>query len=246
MEEILKAVEISKIYNPLSNNPKIAIDNVSLSIKKGEFITFMGRSGSGKTTLLNVLSTIDDVTKGKIFINDMNTLEMSETDKAHFRREKIGFIFQDYNLLDTLTVKENIMLSHKLSKKEVNINDFNRIIKELELEDILENYPFQCSGGQLQRVAVARALVMQPEIIFADEPTGNLDGLRSKQLMQYLEKINKENNITIIMVTHDPLDAAYSSKMFYIEDGKIKKDLSKKDKSYDTYFSEIVRITMEL
>lgn len=153
---------------------------------------------------------------------------MSETERAHFRKENIGFIFQNFNLLDTLTVKENIILPLKLAGKIIDEEDFKQIIKDLEIDDLLDKYPFECSGGQSQRVAVARTLVMHPKIIFADEPTGNLDGVRSKQLMQYLEKVNREKNITVIMVTHDPLDAAYSSQMYYIEDGKIKDHLLKK------------------
>ena len=219
MEEIIKTEMLTKIYNPFSKNPKLA-----LSIKEGEFISFMGRSGSGKTTLLNILSTIDDLTKGKLFIYGKNIFEMSDSEKAHFRKENIGFIFQNFNLLDTLTIRENIQLPLKLAKKKVDQDDFDRIVS----------------------VAVARTLVMHPKIIFADEPTGNLDGVRSKQLMQYLEKVNQEDKITVIMVTHDPLDAAYSSQMYYIEDGKIKDHLMKNDDSFETYFSKIVKISMEL
>lgn len=246
MEEIIKTESLTKIYNPLSSNKKIAVDGISLSIKEGQFISIMGKSGSGKTTLLNVLSTIDDLTRGKLFIYGKNIFEMSESEKAVFRRENIGFIFQNYNLLDTLTVKENIILPLRLSKKTVNQNEFDKIINELDIEEVLNKYPFECSGGQLQRIAVARTLVINPKIIFADEPTGNLDGVRSKQLMQYLEKINKERNITVVMVTHDPLDAAYSSQMYYIEDGKIKNHLIKGDDIFDEYFSKIVKISMEL
>ena len=256
MEEIIKTEMLTKIYNPLSQNPKLALDQISLSIKEGEFITIMGKSGSGKTTLLNILSTIDDLTKGKLFIYGKNIFEMSDSEKAHFRKENIGFIFQNFNLLDTLTIRENIQLPLKLAKKKVDQDDFDRIVSELEINDILDKYPFECSGGQTQRVAVARTLVMhptiaralvsEPSIIVADEPTGNLDGVRSKQLMQYLEKVNQEDKITVIMVTHDPLDAAYSSQMYYIEDGKIKDHLMKNDDSFDTYFSKIVKISMEL
>ena len=192
------------------------------------------------------VKTIDDLTKGKLFIYGKNIYEMSETERAHFRKENIGFIFQNFNLLDTLTVKENIILPLKLAGKIIDEEDFKQIIKDLEIDDLLDKYPFECSGGQSQRVAVARTLVMHPKIIFADEPTGNLDGVRSKQLMQYLEKVNREKNITVIMVTHDPLDAAYSSQMYYIENGKIKDHLLKKDDSFDTYFNKIVKISMEL
>ena len=237
METIIKTESLTKIYNPLSLNPKLALDQVSLDVKEGEFIAIMGKSGSGKTTLLNILSTIDDLTKGKLFIYGKNIYEMSETERAHFR---------NFNLLDTLTVKENIILPLKLAGKIIDEEDFKQIIKDLEIDDLLDKYPFECSGGQSQRVAVARTLVMHPKIIFADEPTGNLDGVRSKQLMQYLEKVNREKNITVIMVTHDPLDAAYSSQMYYIEDGKIKDHLLKKDDSFDTYFNKIVKISMEL
>lgn len=245
MEEIMRTENLTKIYNPLSSNKKVAVDNISLSIKEGEFISIMGKSGSGKTTLLNVLSTIDELTKGKLFIYEKNIFEMSEKDKARFRKENIGFVFQNYNLLDTLTIQENIFLPLRLSKKEKNQEKINKIIKELEIDDILDTYPFECSGGQLQRATVARTLIVEPKIIFADEPTGNLDGVRSKQLMQYLEKINKEYKITIIMVTHDPLDASYSSQMYYIEDGKIKNHLKKEKYSFDEYFSQIVKISTE-
>lgn len=241
----MRTENLTKIYNPLSSNKKVAVDNISLSIKEGEFISIMGKSGSGKTTLLNVLSTIDELTKGKLFIYEKNIFEMSEKDKARFSKENIGFVFQNYNLLDTLTIQENIFLPLRLSKKEKNQEKINKIIKELEIDDILDTYPFECSGGQLQRATVARTLIVEPKIIFADEPTGNLDGVRSKQLMQYLEKINKEYKITIIMVTHDPLDASYSSQMYYIEDGKIKNHLKKEKYSFDEYFSQIVKISTE-
>lgn len=244
MEDIIKTERLTKIYDPASSHPLIAIDNLNLSIHEGEFVVFMGRSGSGKTTLLHLLSTIDELTKGKIYLYGQNVLAMTETEKANFRKEKIGFIFQDYNLLDTLTMKENILLPLKLAKKKIDKDDFHRIVKTLEIDDILDKYPFECSRGQGQRAAAARTFLNHPLIIFADEPTGNLDGVRSKQFMQYLKKVNHEDNITIIMVTHDPMDAAYSSQMYYIEDGKIKNHISKSHKSYDEYFSEIVEISM--
>ena len=191
MEEIIKTEMLTKIYNPLSQSPKLALDQISLSIKEGEFITIMGKSGSGKTTLLNILSTIDDLTKGKLFIYGKNIYEMSETERAHFRKENIGFIFQNFNLLDTLTIRENIQLPLKLAKKKIHQDDFDRIVGELEITDILDKYPFECSGGQTQRVAVARTLVMHPKIIFADEPTGNLDSKSAKSIISLLSKISK-------------------------------------------------------
>ena len=243
---MLEVKNLKKIYDELGPSPKIALDDLSFEIKNNEFVCIMGPSGSGKTTLVNILSTIDKATSGIVNISGASIVGMSGAVKAKFRKKKLGFIFQNYNLLDTLTVKENIVLPLRLSKVTVEQNKFERIVKELEIKEVLNKYPFECSGGQLQRVAVARTLIMNPKIIFADEPTGNLDGVRSKQLMQYLEKINKNRNITIVMVTHDPLDAAYSSQMYYIEDGKIKNHIIKGDDTFEEYFSKIVKISMEL
>ena len=246
MEEIIKTEMLTKIYNPLSQNPKLALDQISLSIKEGEFITIMGKSGSGKTTLLNILSTIDDLTKGKLFIYGKNIFEMSDSEKAHFRKENIGFIFQNFNLLDTLTIRENIQLPLKLAKKKVDQDDFDRIVSELEINDILDKYPFECSGGQTQRVAVARTLVMHPKIIFADEPTGNLDSLNARELMEYLVKINEEKHTTIIMVTHDSFVASYSKKVYYMKDGRLDLSIDRHTKSQDDYYKEIVKITTQM
>ena len=246
MEEIIKTEMLTKIYNPLSQNPKLALDQISLSIKEGEFITIMGKSGSGKTTLLNILSTIDDLTKGKLFIYGKNIFEMSDSEKAHFRKENIGFIFQNFNLLDTLTIRENIQLPLKLAKKKVDQDDFDRIVSELEITDILDKYPFECSGGQTQRVAVARTLVMHPKIIFADEPTGNLDSLNARELMEYLVKINEEKHTTIIMVTHDSFVASYSKKVYYMKDGHLDLSIDRNTKSQDDYYKEIVKVTTQM
>ncbi len=244
MKTIIKTEKLSKIYHPFSIREKVAVDQVSLDIKEGEFITIMGKSGSGKTTLLNVLSTIDDLTKGKLFILGHNIFEMSENEKAQFRKVTLGFIFQDYHLLDTLTIYENIILPLRLAKKEYHKEKIDKIINELEISDILDKYPVECSGGQLQRVAAARTLAVEPKIIFADEPTGNLDGVRARQFMQYLQKINLEYHITIIMVTHDPLMASYSSQMYYLEDGRIKEHIQKTD-DQDKYFHDIITISTE-
>ena len=214
METIIKTESLTKIYNPLSLNPKLALDQVSLDVKEGEFIAIMGKSGSGKTTLLNNLSTIDDLTKGKLFIYGKNIYEMSETERAHFRKENIGFIFQNFNLLDTLTVKENIILPLKLAGKIIDEEDFKQIIKDLEIDDLLDKYPFECSGGQSQRVAVARTLVMHPKIIFADEPTGNLDSKNSHKLMTFLSQLNQQET-TIVIVKHDSMIASYGKTMMY-------------------------------
>ena len=234
IHHVLSTSKFAKKLNRFFYNNPYTYDNINHYFEINDIITSVEKKN---------VKTIDDLTKGKLFIYGKNIYEMSETERAHFRKENIGFIFQNFNLLDTLTVKENIILPLKLAGKIIDEEDFKQIIKDLEIDDLLDKYPFECSGGQSQRVAVARTLVMHPKIIFADEPTGNLDGVRSKQLMQYLEKVNREKNIT---VTHDPLDAAYSSQMYYIEDGKIKDHLLKKDDSFDTYFNKIVKISMEL
>ena len=227
METIIKTESLTKIYNPLSLNPKLALDQVSLDVKEGEFIAIMGKSGSGKTTLLNILSTIDDLTKGKLFIYGKNIYEMSETERAHFRKENIGFIFQNFNLLDTLTVKENIILPLKLAGKIIDEEDFKQIIKDLEIDDLLDKYPFECSGGQSQRVAVARTLVMHPKIIFADEPTGALDSKSSHDLLECLKLVNDNGQATILMVTHDAFSASYAKEVYILNDGAIKCKLTK-------------------
>ena len=239
---------LKKVYNPYGVHPKVALNGLDFEVEKGDFICIMGASGSGKTTLVNILSTIDEATHGQILLNQKDLLLLSEKEKANLRKEEIGFIFQNYNLIESLTIKNNILFSLRLNKvdQKTQLEKLNELTKMLNIEEIIDKYPSQCSGGQQQRAAIARALINEPKIIFADEPTGNLDGVRSKQLMQYLEKVNREKNITVIMVTHDPLDAAYSSQMYYIEDGKIKDHLLKKDDSFDTYFNKIVKISMEL
>lgn len=239
---------LKKVYNPYGIHPKVALNGLDFEVEKGDFICIMGASGSGKTTLVNILSTIDEATGGQILLNQKDLLLLSEKEKANLRKEEIGFIFQNYNLIESLTIKNNILFSLRLNKvdQKTQLEKLNELTKMLNIEEIIDKYPSQCSGGQQQRAAIARALINEPKIIFADEPTGNLDGVRSKQLMQYLEKVNQEDKITVIMVTHDPLDAAYSSQMYYIEDGKIKDHLMKNDDSFDTYFSKIVKISMEL
>ena len=245
MDTFVKLENITKIYH-MGEVEIRAVDGIDFSIQKGEFVVIVGPSGAGKTTVLNILGGMDTASGGRITVDGQDITKYSERQLTGYRRDDIGFVFQFYNLIPVLTVKENIILPLKLAGKIIDEEDFKQIIKDLEIDDLLDKYPFECSGGQSQRVAVARTLVMHPKIIFADEPTGNLDGVRSKQLMQYLEKVNREKNITVIMVTHDPLDAAYSSQMYYIENGKIKDHLLKKDDSFDTYFNKIVKISMEL
>ena len=236
---------LKKVYNPYCVHPKVALNGLDFEVEKGDFICIMGASGSGKTTLVNILSTIDEATKGQILFNQKDLLLLSEKEKAKLRKEEIGFIFQNYNLIESLTIKNNILFSPRLNKvnQQTQLERLHELTKMLNIEEIIDKYPSQCSGGQQQRAAIARALINEPKIIFADEPTGNLDSLNARELMEYLVKINKEKHTTIIMVTHDPQIASYSSKLIYITDGKIVKELERKNMSQKDYFYEIMKIT---
>ena len=217
-----------------------ALKDTTFEIEKGELVCILGPSGAGKTTCLNILGGMDTLTNGKVIVDGVRIDKLKEKDLIKYRRNDIGFVFQFYNLIQNMNVLENVELATQLCKDSL---DPNLILNKVGLKMRKNNFPSQLSGGEQQRVAIARALASEAPVILADEPTGNLDGVRSKQLMQYLEKVNREKNIT---VTHDPLDAAYSSQMYYIEDGKIKDHLLKKDDSFDTYFNKIVKISMEL
>lgn len=245
---IIKTEKMKKIYQPYSPHPKIALDNISLTINKREFISIMGASGSGKTTLINILSSIDEATSGNVFLFGKNVMTLSDKQKANLRKKQIGFIFQENNLLNTLTIKDNILFTLKISKPDQKNfqNEFNQLVKSLEIEDILEKYPYECSGGQCQRTAIARALITKPDILFADEPTGNLDSIRARQLMNYLVNINKQYGITIVMVTHDCLVASYADQMYYVEDGKITNHILKNDDSFEKFYNHIAKIAMQL
>ena len=250
---IIEIENLKKVYNPYSAYPKVALNNLSLKVDEGDFVCIMGASGSGKTTLISIMSTIDDATNGKIIIGDKNIATMNENEKSKMRKNEIGFIFQNYNLIDSLRIKDNILFSLRLNKinKEEQIEKLNKLSKQLGIEEILDKYPSQCSGGQQQRVAIARALVarpliMEPKIIFADEPTGSLDSINAKELMVLFREINKMNNTTIVMVTHDSLVASYSSKLYYLEDGKISKCIEKENKKQEEYYKEIINITTKM
>ena len=245
---IIKTEKMKKLYQPYSPHPKIALDNISLTINKGEFISIMGASGSGKTTLINILSSIDEATSGNVFLFGKNVMTVSDKQKANLRKKQIGFIFQENNLLNTLTIKDNILFTLKISKPDQKNfqNEFNQLVKSLEIEDILEKYPYECSGGQCQRTAIARALITKPDILFADEPTGNLDSIRARQLMNYLVNINVQYGITIVMVTHDCLVASYADQMYYVEDGKITNHILKNDDSFEKFYNHIAKIAMQL
>lgn len=228
---ILEASNIVKIYGETSSEGATkALGGVNLSVNKGEFIAIMGPSGSGKTTLLNVLSGIDRPTSGEIMINGQEISKMKRDELALFRRRQLGFVFQEFNLLDSLTVKENIILPMVLEKKPAAEMDekVQNLAGLFEIESILHKYPYNISGGQQQRTAVSRALVNDPSIIFADEPTGNLDSKSSTAIMECFEKIVEELKATVLLVTHDVFAASYCQKVVFIKDGLIHSYIVKK------------------
>lgn len=229
--EVLKAKNLIKIYggeNGLESTK--ALNRISFSIEKGEFVGIMGPSGSGKTTLLNILSGIDKGTSGSVYINENKIMEMDKNEIALFRRREMGFIFQDFNLLDSLTLKENIMLPMILDKKSpADMEEKSEHLMQLfDIHRIANKYPYNISGGQKQRVAVSRALVNDPSIVFADEPTGNLDSKSSKNIMECFEKMNKELGATILVVTHDVFAASFCNRVIFIKDGKLHSEIVKK------------------
>ena len=243
LETILKVDQIQKYYGNKDNITK-AIDGISFEVEEGEFIGIMGASGSGKTTLLNCIATIDNVSSGHIYLNKRDITEIKEKGIAKFRRENLGFIFQDFNLLDTLTIEENIALIltiNKIPEKEIARKTIE-IAKKLGIEDILNKYPYQVSGGQKQRCASARAIVNSPKIILADEPTGALDSKSARQLLEIMEEMNKKMKATILMVTHDPLSASYCSKILFLKDGKIFNKIERGEKERKQFYNEILDV----
>ncbi len=243
MEKVLEVKNIEKYYGNKSNLTK-AINNISFNIEKGEFVGIMGASGSGKTTLLNCIATIDKVTAGKILINnqDITTLKGNKLNK--FRREELGFIFQDFNLLDTLTAYENIALAltiQKVKPKEIETR-VKDIANKLNITDILNKYPYQISGGQKQRVASSRAIITNPKLVLADEPTGALDSKSARQLLESFEDLNEKLNTTILMVTHDSFTASYANRILFIKDGKIFNELIKGEDSRKEFFEKIIEV----
>ena len=243
MKKILKVEKIQKYYGNKDTITK-AIDGISFDVEEGEFIGIMGASGSGKTTLLNCISTIDTVSSGHIYLEEQDITEIKEQDISKFRRENLGFIFQDFNLLDTLTIEENIALIltiNKVKEKEID-SKVLEIAQKLGIEDILKKYPYQVSGGQKQRCASCRAIVNKPKIILADEPTGALDSKSAKQLLEIMEDMNKNMNATILMVTHDPLSASYCNKILFLKDGKIFNKIEKGEKQRKEFYNEILDV----
>ena len=243
MENILTIENISKYYGNKSNLTK-AISNISMNVDKGEFIAIMGASGSGKTTLLNVISTIDKVTSGNIYIEGQDITKLKGNDLNRFRREELGFIFQDFNLLDTLTAYENIALALQIQnfKAKAIEQQIKVVARKLDIEDILNKYPYEMSGGQKQRVASARAIVTNPKLVLADEPTGALDSKSSKMLLERLQRLNQDYQTTILMVTHDAFSASYASKVIFIKDGKVFNQFNRGEATRKQFFDKIIDV----
>lgn len=239
---ILEASKIHKTYGNKFNKQEV-LKGIDLRVNKGEFVSIMGASGSGKTTLLNVLSSIDRVSQGTIQIEGKDFTAMKEKQLAEFRKHHLGFIFQEYNLLDTLTVRENVLLPlsiKNVSKKEAN-EKFQLIASELGIYELKDKYPSEISGGQKQRTSAARAFIHDPSIIFADEPTGALDSKSASDLLNKLSDMNEKHQATIIMVTHDPVAASYCSRVVFIKDGQIYTQLNKGEESRQSFFNDIIK-----
>lgn len=243
---ILNVNHVSKIYG--TKQKFKALHNINFSVDKGEFVAIMGPSGSGKTTLLNVISSIDSISGGTVEISGNEINQLSNKKLAQFRKKELGFIFQDYSVLPTLTVKENIMLPlsvQKMKKDEMEKN-YQDVTEALGIYDLSDKYPSEISGGQQQRTAAARAFVHQPSIIFADEPTGALDSKSAQDLLHRLEDMNKQFNSTIIMVTHDPSAASFAQRVIMLKDGDIHSDIHQQSKTKSKFYNEIIQLQSAL
>lgn len=241
MEAYIKVKDVEKYYGSSGNITK-AIDRVSFEMTKGEFIGIMGESGSGKTSLLNIIATIDTATAGHIFFEGKDITKMSEDERSEFRKENLGFIFQDFNLLNTMTLKENIYMPLILNEKKSNdvIKRTEEIVEKLGIGDAGNKYPYQVSGGQQQRCSCARALVNNPKLILADEPTGALDAQNSENLMELLSEINEKMGTTILMVTHDSFSASYCNRILFLEKGKISYEIYRGKRNREEYLNAIL------
>ena len=243
MKEILKLDHIQKFYGNEGNVTK-AIQDIDFSVQEGEFLGIMGASGSGKTTMLNCISTIDTVSAGHIYLDGTDVTEIKEKAIAKFRRENLGFIFQDFNLLDTLTISENIALA--LTINHIPVREIEprveEIAKSLNIADILEKYPYQVSGGQKQRCACARAIINHPKLILADEPTGALDSHSSQMLLSTMQSMNENLGATILMVTHDAFSASYANRILFLRDGVIFTEILKGRDTRKVFFDKILNV----
>lgn len=243
METILKVKNIEKYYGYKGNVTK-AINGISFEVFQGEFVGIMGASGSGKTTTLNCISTIDKVTSGSIEINGQDITKLKSRHLTKFRRDHLGFIFQDFNLLDTLTGYENIALALTIHREKEKIIDekVSDISKRLKIDKIVNKFPYQMSGGEKQRVASARAMITKPTIVLADEPTGALDSKSSKDLLTCFEEINQTMKATILMVTHDVMAASYCHRILFIKDGKLFNELHRGEKNQQVFYKDIIDV----
>ncbi len=243
MKALLQIEHIKKYYGHGTNITK-AIDDISFDVSEQEFIGIMGASGSGKTTLLNCISTIDDVSAGHIYLDGTDVTEIRDRDISRFRRKNLGFIFQDFNLLDTLTIHENIALAltiNQIPAQEVE-ERVGRIATQLGITAILNKFPYEVSGGEKQRSACARAIVNHPKLVLADEPTGALDSKSSQMLLNTIQSMNTELGATILMVTHDPFSASYAKRILFLRDGRISSELIRGSKSRKQFFNEILDV----
>lgn len=243
MNKVLRIEKVEKYYGNKGSLTK-AINNISFDVEKGEFVGIMGASGSGKTTLLNCVSTIDNVTSGHIYVNNEDITKLKGSKLNKFRREELGFIFQDFNLLDTLTAYENIALALTIQRIKPRIiqEKVVEVAKKLGIEEILEKYPYQMSGGEKQRVASARAIITDPTIVLADEPTGALDSKSARMLLESFDHLNRNLHTTIMMVTHDAFTASYADRIIFIKDGEIFNELVKGKDSRKDFFDKIINV----
>lgn len=243
MQDTIRVCDVEKYYGSGGNVTK-AVDRVSFTVQKGEFVGVMGASGSGKTTLLNMLSTIDRVTAGHIYYGDVDITELSENKVSEFRKNNLGFVFQEYNLLDTLTIEENIVLAmavHKLKKEEIQAR-CDEMLRLLGIEEVRDKFPYQVSGGQKQRCACARALANRPQLLLADEPTGALDSRSAQTLLETFTQMNAELEATIFMVTHDAFSASYCHRILFLKDGKIFHELVRGERARREFLNEILDV----
>lgn len=244
MSTVLQVTDVEKYYGNKGNLTK-ALENISFQVEKGEFVGIMGASGSGKTTLLNCISTIDRVTGGHIYVDGRDITELKGNALNKFRREELGFIFQDFNLLDTMTAYENIALALSIQKKSSREIEsrVNAIAGQLGITEVLKKYPYQMSGGQKQRVASARAVVTNPRLVLADEPTGALDSKAARLLLENFTYLNEELSATILMVTHDAFTASYASRIIFIKDGHLFTELRRgEEENRKSFFGRIIDV----
>ena len=244
---MLQVQNIEKYYGSKNNVTK-ALDRVSFDVDAGEFLAIMGPSGSGKTTLLNCISTIDVISAGKILLDGVSAADLSEIELARFRRERLGFVFQDFNLLDTLTIEENIGLALSLNHQDPGTvqNRVREVAGKLGITDILTKFPYQVSGGQKQRAACARAMVAGQSLLLADEPTGALDSRASKNLLEIMTAMNQDMGATILMVTHDAYSASYAKRVLFLKDGRVFNELLRGERGRPVFYHEILDVLAAL